>query len=33
MGRCAGARREHSQADSPSWPMEIFHVVNIMLGL
>jgi len=25
MSRCAGAGREHSKTDSPSWPMEIFQ--------
>ena len=32
MSRCAGARREHSQTKL-SWPMEIFHTINIMLSL
>jgi len=31
--RCAGAGREHSQAASPSWPVEIFHTMDIMLSL
>jgi len=33
MSRCAGAGREHSQAASPSWPMEMFHTINFMLSL
>ena len=33
MSRCAGAGREHSQAASPSWPMEMFHTMGIMLSL
>ena len=33
MSRCAGAGREHSQAASPSWPMEIFHTIGVMLSL
>jgi len=31
--RCAGAGREHSQADSPGWPVEIFQTINTMLSL
>ena len=31
--RCAGAGREQSQADSPGWPMEIFHTMDAMLSL
>jgi len=26
------AGREHSQAASPSWPMEIFHTIDVMLS-
>ena len=33
MIRSARARREHSQAASPSRPMEIFHTINVMLSL
>jgi len=33
MSRCAGAGREHSQADNPSRAMEIFHTVDGMLNL
>ena len=33
MSRCAGAGREHSQAASPGWPMEIFRSMDIILGL
>jgi len=33
MSRCAGAGREHSQAASPSWPVEICHTINVMLSL
>jgi len=33
MSRCAEAGREHSQADSSRWPMEIFHTINVMLRL
>jgi len=33
MSRCAGAGREHSQADNPSWPVEIFHTIDVMLSL
>jgi len=33
MSRCAGAGREHSQAASPSWPMEIFHTIDIVLSV
>jgi len=29
MNRHAGAGREHSQTDSPSWPMEMFHTINV----
>ena len=28
-----GAGREHSQVASPSWPSEIFHIMDIMLSL
>jgi len=31
MSRCAGARREHNQTASPSWPIETFHTIEIML--
>jgi len=31
--QCAEAGREHSQADSPSWPTEIFHTIDVMLSL
>jgi len=33
MRRCAGARREHSQAVSPSWLMEILCTLDVMLSL
>jgi len=33
MSRCAGAEREHSQTSSSSWPMEIFHTIDVMLSL
>jgi len=33
MSRCAGAGGGHSQTDSPSWLMEIFHAVDIMLSV
>jgi len=33
MGRCAGAGREHSQAASPSWLMEIFYTIEVTLSL
>jgi len=33
MSRCAGAGSEHSQADSPSWPTEIFHAIDVMPSL
>ena len=33
MSRCAGAGREHSQAASPTWPMERFHTMDIMRSL
>ena len=33
MSSCAAARREHSQAASSSWTMEIFHSTDIMLSL
>jgi len=26
------AGREHSQADSPSWSVEIFHTIDLMLS-
>jgi len=31
--RCAGAGREQSQAASPSWPVEMFHTIGVMLSL
>jgi len=31
MSRCAGAGKEHSQAPSPSWPVEIFHIMDMMI--
>ena len=31
--QCAGAGREHSQAASPSCPVEIFHTMDIRLSL
>jgi len=33
MSRCAGAGREHSQGASPSWPVEIFHTIDVMLSI
>jgi len=33
MSRRAGAGREHSQAASPRWPMEIFYTTAIRLSL
>jgi len=27
------AGREHSQADSPGWPVETFHTIGVMLSL
>ena len=33
MSRCAGAGREHSQAASPSWPMEILLTIDVILSL
>jgi len=33
MSRCTKAGREHSQAASPSWPMEIFHTIDIRLSI
>jgi len=33
MSGCAGAGREQSQAASPSWPVEIFHTTDVVLGL
>jgi len=33
MSGCAGAGREHSQAASPRWPMEIFHAMDVVLSL
>ena len=33
MSSCAGAEGEQSQTDSPSWPMEIFHTIDVMLRL
>jgi len=33
MSRCSGAGREHSQADGPSWPVEIFLTMDGMLSL
>ena len=33
MSRYAGAGRECSQTARPSWPMEIFHTIDIMFSL
>ena len=33
LSRCAGAGREHRQTASPSWSVEIFHTLDIMLCL
>jgi len=33
MSKWAGAGREHSQAVRPSWAMEVFHTMDIMLGI
>ena len=33
MSRCARTAREHSQAASPDWPMEIFLTIYTMLSL
>jgi len=33
MSRWAGAGREHSQAASPSRPVEIFHTIDVMLSV
>jgi len=33
IGRYAGAGREHSQADSPGWPADIFHAMDVMISL
>jgi len=33
FGRCTRAGREHSQAANPSWPTEIFHTIDILLGI
>jgi len=30
---CAGAGKEHSQAASPSWPMETFHTIGVMFSI
>jgi len=32
MSRCTGTGKEHSQAASPSWPMEIFYTIDILLN-
>jgi len=29
MSRCAGAGREQSEAASPSWPVEMFHTMDV----
>jgi len=31
--RCEGAGRDHSQATSPSWTMEIFYTIDHILSL
>jgi len=33
MSRCAGAGREHRQAGSPSWPVEISLTMDGMLSV
>ena len=33
MSRSAGAGRQHSQAASPSWPMEIFYTIDVIISL
>ena len=33
LSRCAGAGRERSQAASPTWPVEMFHTMDIMLSI
>jgi len=33
ISRCDGTGREHSQAAHPSWPMEIFHTIDVILIL
>ena len=33
MSRCTGSGREHSQAASPSWAMDIFHTIAVMFNL
>ena len=33
MSRCAGSGRKHSQAAIPSWPMEKFHTMDVILSL
>ena len=33
ISRSAGAGREHSQTDSPSWPVEIVYTIDVMLNL
>ena len=30
---CAGAEMQHSQTDSPSWPMEILHTTDVTLSV
>jgi len=32
MSGCPEAGREHSQTAIPSWPMEIFHIIDVMLS-
>jgi len=29
--RCTGSGREQSQAANPSWPIDIFHTIDVML--
>jgi len=33
MSRCTRAGREHSQAAGPRGPTEMFHAVDVMLGI
>jgi len=33
MSRCAEAGRGHSQTANPSWPMEIFHTIDMLRSL
>jgi len=33
MSKCSGAGRKHSRTASPSWSMEIFHTLDLMLSL